>query len=184
MEHGRAVAGGRFGRRMVTVEDDFDAAFRRRAPRLDVRAETGDDVAFLTRLHAECSPLAGLVPGAMMLQQAEFARSAHNRAFPRATHRIATLDGAPIGRFMIDWSGPDSWGVDLAVLPDFRAGGAGLHFLRAWVEAADRHGRPAGLSVQRSNPARHIYARLGFVDAMRDGDPASIVMRREPRRGS
>lgn len=61
-----------------------------------------------------------------------------------------------------------SYGIDIAVLPEARATGAGLHMLRAWLEVTDSVGRPCRIDVVRDNPAARIYARLGFALAASD----------------
>lgn len=147
---------------MSDPEASFDAAFAVRAPRLGCRPEEASDAAFLTGLAVACSPLAGMLPEPMLIQQAGFQHTAHNAAHPHAMHRIATLDGRPVGRMMIDWGEAGSHAVDLAVLPEFRTTGAGLHFLRAWVAVADKLGQPARLEVRADNPAARIYLKLGF----------------------
>lgn len=94
--------------------------------------------------------------------------------------RIAERDGRPIGRFMIDWRTDESHGVDLAVMPGDRATGAGLHFLRAWIDVADAMAVPAVLQVAVDNPAQRIYRRLGFVAVDAQSSPLVIAMRRPP----
>ena len=92
--------------------------------------------------------------------------------------RIVSLGSRPIGRIMIDWHLPDhSHGVDIAVLPGDRRSGAGLHLLRAWLNAADRWHMTCRLEVERSNPARHLYARLGFAPVGSQAEPIVTMHR-------
>ena len=92
--------------------------------------------------------------------------------------RIVSLGSRPIGRIVIDWHPPDhSHGIDIAVLPDDRRSGAGLHLLRAWLAAADRWGMTCSLEVERSNPARHLYVRLGFVPVGSKAEPIGTMHR-------
>jgi ribosomal protein S18 acetylase RimI-like enzyme len=150
--------------RVAILAAAFDAEFRARAPHLDIRPERDDDRPFLTELFIAGLPLRDLLPRPMLEQQAS-TFSAHNAAaFPHATQRIVTRDGAPIGRIMLDWSpGDHSYGVDIAVLPEVMGQGVGSAILRAWLATADAAGLPCRFNVFSSNPARDIYARLGFV---------------------
>lgn len=163
----------------------FDDAFARRAPALECRARQAADLEFLTGLAIACSPLAGMLPEAMLVQQAEFQHAAHDGAHPDAMQRIVVLDRRPIARIMVDWMADESYGVDIAVLPDFRATGAGLHMLRAWIEIADTVGLPCRLDVRIDNPAARIYARIGFRRAP-GADPFApiVTMLRAPNERS
>lgn len=126
--------------------------------------------------------MAGLLPAAMLVQQAGYQLDAHNHAFPHAMRRIALRDGRPVGRFMIDWSTGGAHGVDLAVLPGARGGGVGLHFLRAWVATCDVMARTASLEVVADNPAASIYRRLGFVPLNDAGAGQPVIaMTRAPQ---
>lgn len=162
---------------------DFDAAFARRtvelAMRLDMRPEVPADMPFLTALFVVCSPLAGLMPAAIVEQQAEMQRSGHNAAFPDAARCVIEAAGEPIGRAMIDWGADDTHLVDIAVLPGARATRAGRTVLLAWLEVADAAGRRATLEVLRHNPALEIYRKLGFIPAPGQAidDPALHMQR-------
>ena len=112
------------------------------------------------------------------MQAASFAN-----AYPIAMRRIVCDGARPIGRIVVDWTREDmSHAVDIAVDPERRASGAGLHLLRAWIAAADALGLPCRLMVRADNPARRIYARLSFVAAQdtRPDEPV-VVMTRSPR---
>lgn len=154
---------------MIDPSARFDEAFAARAPALACRAEQAADSAFLTDLAIACSPLAGTLPEPMLAQQAAFQHAAHNAAHPRAMRRIALRGDRPLGRIMVTWDAHESYGVDIAVLPDARATGMGLHLLRAWLDVVDRLGLPARLEVRADNPAGRVYARLGFTAVL---DPA------------
>lgn len=158
----------------------FDAAFRDHGPHLDIRPETAVDGDFLAQLFALCSPLALFVPAALLARQAAIQHASHSAQHPRAMRRIVSLGSRPIGRIVIDWRPPDhSHGVDIAVLPDDRRSGAGLHLLRAWLDVADRCKMTCRLEVERSNPARHLYARLGFAPVGGKAEPI-VTMHRAP----
>jgi ribosomal protein S18 acetylase RimI-like enzyme len=158
----------------------FDAAFAARSSALGCRPRTPDDVDFLLACAIACSPMAGLLPDAMLAQQAAFQRAAHDGAHPGAMHRIALRAGVPIGHILIGWSATATHLVDIAVLPEHRGIGAGGQLLAAWLAVADAHGLTATLEVQNGNPARQIYERLGFVVIEPDPYAAFADMRRVP----
>jgi len=157
----------------------FDRAFHRRSASLAVRPEHASDRDFLRRLFARCSPLAATLPAPLIMQQADLQDIGHRTQHPEAMRRIACRGDAPIGRIVIDWQSTDhSHGVDIAVLPEWRASGAGLQLLRAWLEVADRHGRASRLHVRHDNPAIRLYRRLGFVplgDAAYDAPIVTMI---------
>lgn len=142
----------------------FDAAMHRLMPSAGLRPEQAEDRDFLLDLFAACSPLAGMLPAAMLTQQAEMANRGFRAASPAAMYRIALLDCQPAGRIAVDWNrNGASHGIDIAVLPACRRSGLGLAMLRAWLTVADDHGLPCTLEVIADNPARRIYERLGFT---------------------
>lgn len=141
----------------------FDAAMHRLLPEAAVRPEQPEDRDFLLHLFVACSPLAGMLPAAMLTQQAELANRGFASAFPSAMFRILLLDRQPIGRIAIDWSQMGAAHcIDLAVLPDYRGSRRGIAMLQAWLTVADEHGLVGTLEVLADNPARQIYERLGF----------------------
>lgn len=159
----------------------FDRAFTARASGLACRPQRPSDAEFLTELFVACSPMAGMLPDPLLRHQALLQRHAHDSAHPGAMQRIAEQNGRPIGRFMIAWRSGESHGVDLAVMPGDRATGAGLHFLRAWIDVADAIAVPAVLEVAIDNPAQRIYRRLGFV-AVEPQNAAMVISMRRPLR--
>ena len=166
----------------ATADALFDAALLRRAPQLVVDPETAAHRPFLAELFAACSPLAGLLPPALMEMQFTTQDASFANDHPQAMRRIIGWNSHPVGRIVIAWDAPDSaLGVDIAVHPDGRASGAGLAMLRAWVDVADALGRPCRLNVVATNPAQRIYQRLGFraVCAV-DPEAAYIAMERPP----
>lgn len=107
---------------------------------------------------------------------------AYAAAYPKAQHYIVArrASAASIGRILIDWTARSaSVLIDVAVRPSERGGAAGLQLLRAWLATCDQLRRTARLHVTPENPARRIYARLGFVELNAEAFP--ISMERAPR---
>lgn len=152
----------------------FDAAFAARAGGLRCRSRRAGDDGFLIDCAVACSPLAALLPPAMLVQQAQMHRAAHDGAWPDAMHAIVTRDGVAIGHARIAWGEEETHLIDIAVLPEHRGIGAGRHLLDAWLAVADARGLAAVLQVQADNPARALYDRRGFT--VRDPDPHAAFL--------
>lgn len=164
----------------MSAEQSYDRTFMRRAPDLRIRPETEADARFLTALFADCSPLANVLPPQLLALQAEAQQASHCQQHPAAMRRIVMRGGAPIGRFVVDWSLPGvAHAVDLAVLQCARHTLAGPHLLKAWLEVADASGRRCTLEVLADNRARLLYRRLGFdLDPAQDSGAAVLFMTR------
>ena len=78
--------------------------------------------------------------------------------YPQAEDRVIELDGAPVGRLLVDRSTDTTLLVDVALLPAARGRGLG----GALLNALCAEGRPITLSVVADNPARRLYVRSGF----------------------
>lgn len=68
-----------------------------------------------------------------------------------------------IGRLFVDLWPAEIRVVDIALLPDHRGKGIGTRLLHDLCDEADRDGLVLSIHVERNNPARHLYARLGFL---------------------
>ena len=68
--------------------------------------------------------------------------------------------------------------VDIAFLPEHRGKGLGSALLRDLLEEAGRAGKATTIHVEKLNPARTLYRRLGFVPA---GDEGAYDLMRHDR---
>ncbi len=67
--------------------------------------------------------------------------------------------------------------LGVAILPEHRSRGLGSRLLAALLAEADRQGiARLSLSVARGNPARRLYARMGFKKHRRDGDAWTMIV--------
>ncbi|WNO09092.1 GNAT family N-acetyltransferase [Teredinibacter sp. KSP-S5-2] len=77
---------------------------------------------------------------------------------------IIELDNQAIGRFFVDYWPNEVRVVDIAIMPKFRNNGIGSYlFNRIFAEATELH-KPVTIHVERNNPAKKLYERLGFTD--------------------
>jgi ribosomal protein S18 acetylase RimI-like enzyme len=84
------------------------------------------------------------------------------RVNPRGDFAIIEIDGQAAGRFYVDRRADEIRVVDIALLPPFRGRGVGSALLRRAQEEAIRLRLPIRMHVERNNPARALYGRLGF----------------------
>ncbi|MCG3198870.1 MAG: GNAT family N-acetyltransferase [Candidatus Omnitrophica bacterium] len=75
---------------------------------------------------------------------------------------VVLLDQIPAGRLYLFLSSSEIRIVDIALLPEFRGRGVGGELLRLILAEAGETGRKASIHVEKMNPARRLYDRLGF----------------------
>ncbi|HWG24166.1 GNAT family N-acetyltransferase [Actinospica sp.] len=82
--------------------------------------------------------------------------------FPDASYDLIVSGDEVLGRLYVDRS-ETAWNViDLALLPEHRGKGIGTELLTQVLAAATVAAKPVQMHVERSNPARRLYDRLGF----------------------
>ncbi|HEV3040873.1 MAG TPA: GNAT family N-acetyltransferase [Candidatus Angelobacter sp.] len=92
----------------------------------------------------------------------------YQTAYPEAEHRIILSDGQPIGRILVNHTSESVLLVDIALLPEHQNRGIGAKYLRELIEQSEKAGVPVRLQVLKTNPAQHLYERLGFVKTGED----------------
>ena len=99
----------------------------------------------------------------------------YREQFPAADERLILRDGSPVGWLIVDRSGTELHGIDMALLPEERSKGAGTRVIRALQEEAAAESRPMVLSVQTRNVrALELYVRLGFR-VIRETDTHTVL---------
>lgn len=138
--------------------------------RVTLRPARGDDAPFLLRAYAStrAEELAQVdwspaQKDAFLRQQFDAQTQHYCEHFAGARFDVIECDGEPAGRLTV-WRGPDEIRlVDIALLPAWRGHGIGERLIRPILEEASESGLPVRIHVERSNPARRLYARLGFA---------------------
>ena len=130
-----------------------------------LREASPDDEPFLLELYASTrrEELAGLGWGED--QKRLFLRMqflARERSFARGDHRIVLLNERPVGRLLVDRTGPSILLIDIAFLPEYRNAGIGTRLIEDLKQEATAGGKPIALHVLASSPAVRLYERLGF----------------------
>jgi ribosomal protein S18 acetylase RimI-like enzyme len=140
------------------------------ARRIELRPSAPADGAFLTRVYASTRPAelallawsparqAAFVDSQAALQQRAYADRHAGSGF-----EIVIVDGTPVGRLFLARGETESRVVDIALLPEHRGAGIGTQLLGSVLAQAAARGVGVVLDVDPGNPARRLYARLGFV---------------------
>ncbi|MDT4922676.1 MAG: hypothetical protein QOG01_389 [Pseudonocardiales bacterium] len=79
------------------------------------------------------------------------------------SYDVVLVDGEPAGRLWQSFLPDEVHVLDIAILPEFRGRGAGEALLRGVQGVAAGTGRPVTIYVEKTNRARRLYDRLGFV---------------------
>ena len=110
-------------------------------------------------------------------------RRSYRQEFPKADERVILRDGSPIGWVVVDRSGAELHGIDIALVADQRSRGIGTMVIRALQDEAAADGRPMVITVLRSNVrALALYERLGFRPIRHTEVHTLMEWRRESRR--
>jgi ribosomal protein S18 acetylase RimI-like enzyme len=98
------------------------------------------------------------------LEQQFAAQDREYRArMPLAAWLVIEHEEMPAGRLYLDLRADEIRIVDLALLPQMRRQGIGGAILRDLTRHAQDLARPLSVHVERSNPARRLYDRFGFL---------------------
>ena len=141
-----------------------------------LRPVTHEDQPFLYRLYASTrSEELSAVPWSEEQKQAflkmQFSAQSHDyrKNYPDAALQLIVRDGQPAGRLYLDRRERAICIVDIALLPEHRRAGIGSALLRELIAEANAAGKPLTLHVEKFNPARRLYQRLGFVETGDNG---------------
>lgn len=139
---------------------------------LGLRTATDEDEAFLLAVYAstraeELAVVAwdAATKEAFLRLQFEAQDSYYRQHFPDATFDIVTVNGVPAGRLYVERRDTEVRVIDIALLPEHRGKGVGTRLLREVLA----EGKRVTIHVERENPARRLYDRLGFVQVAEQG---------------
>ncbi|QLE87647.1 GNAT family N-acetyltransferase [Shewanella sp. Scap07] len=75
---------------------------------------------------------------------------------------IIFYQSQPIGRLFVEYRHDDIRVVDISLLPEYRNKGIASYYFQQLFDQAKSSQRCVTIHVERNNPARHLYERLGF----------------------
>jgi ribosomal protein S18 acetylase RimI-like enzyme len=144
--------------------------------RIALRASTAADEPFLREVYAgtRADELA-IVPwsdeqkAAFLDMQFRAQHTYYHQHMPEAAYDIILEDGVAVGRLYVDCGRDDIHIVDIALLPQSRNRGIGVHLMRQIMEDAAARSKSVSLYVEQFNRARRFYARLGFREIRTEG---------------
>jgi GNAT superfamily N-acetyltransferase len=141
-----------------------------------LRPITPADDSFLARLYASTRADELALTNWSEEQKALFCRmqftaqSADYRAnYPDGSFQIIERAGEPAGRLLVSRTDKDILVIDIALLPEYRGLGMGTKLLRDLQDEARGAGKTLSIHVERFNPARRLYDRLGFQEVEEKG---------------
>lgn len=106
---------------------------------------------------------------AFLRMQFDAQRRHYEEHYPGASFQVVLVDGAPAGRLYVARWPEEVQVVDIALLPEYRNIGVGAVLLHRILCEAGAEGKRVTLHVERVNPARRLYERLGFSSTRDDG---------------
>lgn len=113
-----------------------------------------------------------------LAQQAAAQHSHYSIHFSDAEWLIVERNGQAIGRLYLRDLPADLHIVDVSLLPDSRGQGIGGAIVADTLALARSRGKGVTIHVELSNPARTLYARLGFETIEKKG--AYDLLRAQP----
>jgi GNAT superfamily N-acetyltransferase len=116
---------------------------------------------------------------AFLRHQFDAQHRAYAETYAGGDFLVILSDGVPAGRlYLVRWPAEIRI-VDIVLLPAYRGRGVGGGLIRDIQEEAASTRRAVSIHVERFNPAKGLYERLGFRLAA-ERDAVYLLMRWEP----
>lgn len=115
---------------------------------------------------------------AFLKSQLESQQTYYAQVFPSADREVLLVDGEPAGRFYVDRGEDEIHVIDIALLPPFRNRGIGSRLLGEILAEGARTGVKVTIYVEKNNPAKRLYQRLGFE--VIDQDDVYYLLAKDP----
>ena len=153
---------------------------------ITLRPATPEDSAFLQELFASTRDEFKMLIAdegqlaALITMQFNFQRQQFRDGYPESKDNLVLLDEKPIGRLLVDEGDPVTL-VDVALLPAYRNRGIGRQLLDDLLAQAGRARKAVRLQVVKTNPARHLYERLGFRQVSEDSVYCKMICEPQDR---
>ena len=136
---------------------------------ISYRQFTEEDMPFVAELYASTRRDEVAMTGwptemqeAFLNQQHEAQHSHYSLHFADAEWLIIEREGEAIGRLYLRDVPDDLHIIDISLIPENRGKGIGGAIMQDILDQARGRGKGVSIHVERNNPARSLYARLGF----------------------
>lgn len=143
---------------------------------ITLRPFSPDDQTFLLDLYADTRREEVAAFGWPAAEQEMFLRmqfkaqqQSYQMTYSGADHHLILVDGQLAGRILVFRESGANLLVDIALLSQFRSQGIGAQLLQELIDKSTQQGLAVRLQVLKSNRARRLYDRLGFVEIGHDG---------------
>jgi ribosomal protein S18 acetylase RimI-like enzyme len=144
-------------------------AWAQRTPGISFRPISPADRDFLCALYASTrDEELRLVPWPeeakrqFLQQQFELQHQHYHTVYPDAAYLLILERAQPIGRVYLHRGARELDLIEISLIAARRGHGIGTALMREMLEEAGATSRSVALHVEPNNPARHLYARLGF----------------------
>jgi GNAT superfamily N-acetyltransferase len=135
-----------------------------------LRPAAPDDEPLLRRIYASARedelapvPWSDDEKQAFLAQQFDAQAGHYREHYAGASFDVVELDGRPAGRLYVARWEDEIRVMEITLLPAHRGAGIGTRLLRDLIDEGARTGRRVSIHVERHNPARRLYERLGFL---------------------
>jgi GNAT superfamily N-acetyltransferase len=151
---------------------------RRAAAALEIsyRVAAEEDVPFLAAVYASTRAEELAMTGWTDEMKRQFLAHQFNaqhtdyaRNYPDAERLVIEHKGQDVGRLYVDEESRRFNLIDIALLPGARGRGLGSAILSDLLDQAAEAGKAVILYVEKNNPARRLYGRLGFAVTRDEG---------------
>lgn len=136
---------------------------------ISYRPFSDDDLPFVTALYVStrreevaATGWSEEIQGQFLAQQAAAQHSHYALHFADAEWLIVEREGQPIGRLYLREMPADLHIIDISLVPASRGQGIGRAILEDTLSLARSRDYGVTIHVEQYNPARALYARLGF----------------------
>jgi ribosomal protein S18 acetylase RimI-like enzyme len=138
---------------------------------ITLRPITPDDMEFLYRVYASTReeelsilPWSDEEKEDFLRMQFHAQHTHYQKHYADAKYDVILSGETPVGRLYVDRRPDDIRIIDIALLTEHRRGGIGGGLVRELLDEAAAAGKSVSIHVEKNNPAKTLYHRLGFVE--------------------
>ena len=137
---------------------------------ISLRKTTQSDIPFMISLYASTRTAELAMTNFSEQEKLTFieqqfnAQYAHyNQHYCNDFFNIVEIDGEAVGRLFVDYWENEIRIVDIVLAPKQRNSGLGSYLFKTLFNQAKEMAKPITIHVEKNNPAKRLYERLGFT---------------------